>query len=177
MATNSVIGLLRFCGTVYDRLHELTDVLTCVQCILLVTDIIQTFFTLKTRWTQVRTLVKSCSQSQTVPHYLRTQNTEFVAVAQTLQGAFSFFSLLRINCRVCTQAISLKCASSIDVLPHIHALCITVSIDSFYLVSQSESFVLQVCWRLLIPECTCIIHWYFAISARIANLLMIVSIK
>ena len=103
-ATNSVFWVLRICGTVWDWLHDLTVVLTCVQRVLLVTNFRIMFVTRKIRWKQLRTIVKSCSQSQTVPQNLRTQNTELVAVAQTLQGAIFSFSLLRTDCRVCTQA-------------------------------------------------------------------------
>ena len=49
-------------------------------------------------------IVKPCSQSQTVSQNLRTQNTELVAIAQTLQRALFLFSLLRNDCRVFTQA-------------------------------------------------------------------------
>ena len=94
----------RFCGTVFDWLHDLTVVLTCVQHILHGTNITPKFVTSETRGVQLRIKVKSCSQSQMVPQNLRTQNTELVAVAQTLQGALFSFALLGSNCRVRTQA-------------------------------------------------------------------------
>ena len=78
-------------------------ILTCVQRIFCVAKIIPKFVTSRARWTQLRTIVKSCSQSQTVPQNLRTQNIELVGVVHTLQGAFFSFSLLRTDCRVCTQ--------------------------------------------------------------------------
>ena len=66
--------------------------------------------------------VKSYSQSQIVPQNLRTQNTELVAVAQTLQGAFLSVSLLHTDCRVSAQAIQtgLKGSWSSACSPHLH---------------------------------------------------------
>ena len=103
-ATNSVFRALRFCGTIWDWLHDLTNVPTCIQRSLRVTNIIPKSVTSETCEAQVRTKVNSCSQSQMVAQNLRTQNTELVTVAQTLQGAFFSFPLLRTDCRVCTQA-------------------------------------------------------------------------
>ena len=55
------------CGTICDWLHDLTFVLTCVQRVLLVTNFRIMFVTGHIRWTEVRPIVKSCSQSKTIP--------------------------------------------------------------------------------------------------------------
>ena len=85
-------------------MHDLNIILTHVQPILRVTNIIPNFFSSRTRSTQERTKVISCSQSQTVPQKSENSKHKIGPVAQTLQGAFFSFSLLHTDCRVCTQA-------------------------------------------------------------------------
>ena len=48
-ATNFVFRVLKFCGTIWDWLHHLTIVLTCVQHIFSVTNIILKCVTSRTR--------------------------------------------------------------------------------------------------------------------------------
>ena len=83
----------------------------------------------------MKTTVKSSSQCQMVPQNLRTQNTKLVAVAQTLQGAFFSFSLLRNDCRVCTQA----------------SLQLNITISCYFFCQNSTALKIQHSTHQIIP--------------------------